>query len=95
MPSQLNDFVFILKELILSRPSRRMRKIAGFTWIYLYKFETIHGSSDQQSDVLLQCKNAEPRHGELWCKYSKDIKNWKQKADFFLLKAAKEIEIPT
>ena len=48
-----------------------------------------------QSDVLLRCRKAEPRHGELWCKYSKNIKHWKQKTESFLLMAAKELELPT
>merc|ERR1712241_1294658 len=57
--------------------------------------ECLHGDNEKQSDVLLRCKKAEPRHGELWCKYSKNIKHWKQKTEFFLITAAKELEIPT
>merc|ERR1711868_28903 len=55
----------------------------GDAWIYFYRFECLHGTTDQQSDVLLRCKN------------SKNIKHWKQKTEFFLIAAAKEIEIPT
>ena len=67
----------------------------GDAWIYFYRFECLHGDNEKQSDVLLRCKKAEPRHGELWCKYSKNIKHWKQKTEFFLITAAKELEIPT
>jgi len=67
----------------------------GDAWIYFYRFECLHGDNEKQSDVLLRCKKAEPRHGELWCKYSKNIKHWKQKTEFFLIIAAKELEIPT
>jgi pre-mRNA-processing factor 6 len=67
----------------------------GDAWIYFYRFECAHGSSEQQSDVLIGCKKSEPRHGELWCKYSKNIQHWKQKTDVFLIMAAKDVEIPT
>merc|ERR1712241_835626 len=54
--------------------------------------EWLHGTPEQQGDVRLRCINAEPRHGELWCKYAKNIKHWKQNTEFFLLMAAKELD---
>ena len=67
----------------------------GDAWIYFYKFECLHGTAEQQADVKLRCVNAEPRHGELWTKYAKDIRYWKEKHEFFLLLASREISVPT
>ena len=35
-------------------------------------------SQAQQEQVLKNCVLAEPRHGEMWCAVSKDIKNWQK-----------------
>jgi len=67
----------------------------GDAWINFYKFELLHGSSEQQEDVKRRCIAAEPRHGPLWCKYSKDIRNWQEKTEFFLLAAANKLLPPT
>merc|ERR1719323_1072005 len=64
----------------------------GDAWINFYKFELIHGTEQQQNEVKARCISAEPKHGEIWCKYSKNIEYWQQKTEFFLLLAASEIE---
>uniref|UniRef100_UPI00358DE5CD pre-mRNA-processing factor 6 n=1 Tax=Myxine glutinosa TaxID=7769 RepID=UPI00358DE5CD len=51
----------------------------GDAWGYFYKFELQHGTQEQQEEVMKRCENVEPRHGELWCQMSKDIKNWRKK----------------
>ena len=61
----------------------------------LFKFEVIHGTPEQQEDVKSRCVQAEPKHGELWCKYSKNLELWQKKIDFFLTVAAKELMPPT
>jgi len=38
---------------------------------------------------------AEPHHGEVWCKVSKNIKNWKKKTEDVLAMVAAELPIPT
>jgi hypothetical protein len=43
----------------------------------------------------MRCIAAEPKHGELWCKYTKDIRHWKEKIEFFLIRAAADLKIPT
>lgn len=45
-------------------------------------------------EVKRKCIAAEPRHGELWTKYSKDVKNWKLKTGEILELAAKDVEPP-
>lgn len=45
----------------------------GNTWAWFYKFETEHGSADKQKSVVKRCKEADPRHGDLWCKVSKRV----------------------
>jgi pre-mRNA-processing factor 6 len=66
----------------------------GDAWIYFYKFELIHGTPEQQEDVKNRCVQAEPKHGDIWCKYSKNMDYWQKKLDFFLITAAKNVEIP-
>ena len=67
----------------------------GDAWINFFKFEVIHGTPEQQEDVKSRCVQAEPKHGELWCKYSKNLELWQKKIDFFLTVAAKELMPPT
>ncbi|XP_014780302.1 pre-mRNA-processing factor 6 [Octopus bimaculoides] len=66
----------------------------GDAWAYFYKFESIHGTEDQKEDVKKRCINAEPRHGEQWCKVSKDIANWRLKTSEVLLLTSAAIPIP-
>ena len=67
----------------------------GDAWVYFYRFEQLFGTPEQQNDIKQRCINVEPRHGEIWCKYSKDIKHWRQKTEFFLVLAAKNLEPPS
>lgn len=66
----------------------------GDAWAYCYKFEILHGSQEQQTEMKKRCITAEPRHGEHWCKVSKDIKNWKLKTGDILEIVANELPIP-
>lgn len=67
----------------------------GDAWAYYYKFELIYGSEAKQEDVKKRCYAAEPRHGENWCRASKDIRNWKLKTDEILLLVARDLSVPT
>lgn len=67
----------------------------GDAWAYYYKFELIHGTEEQQEDVKKRCIHAEPRHGENWCKVSKNINNWRKKTEQILIMAAASVSIPT
>ncbi|GIY90401.1 pre-mRNA-processing factor 6 [Caerostris extrusa] len=67
----------------------------GDAWAYFYKFELIHGTEEQQEDVKKRCVNAEPRHGENWCKVSKNILNWRKKTEQILIMAATSLSIPS
>jgi len=67
----------------------------GDSWIHFYKFELLHGTVEQQEDVKKRCIAAEPSHGALWCSYSKNIKHWQEKTEFFLLLGANNLMPPT
>lgn len=67
----------------------------GDAWAYFYKFELLHGTEDQQSEVRRQCLASEPHHGELWCSISKDIKNWRLKTEDLLPLVSTAAQIPT
>ncbi|CAH2302962.1 pre-mRNA-processing factor 6 [Pelobates cultripes] len=64
----------------------------GDAWATFYKFELQHGTEEQQEEIKKRCENAEPRHGELWCKVSKDIENWQQKIGEILILVAAKIK---
>jgi pre-mRNA-processing factor 6 len=66
----------------------------GDAWAYFYKFELVYGNEEQQKDVFNRCVIAEPKHGEEWCKVSKNIKNWCHKTDDTLCCVVKELSIP-
>ncbi|QQP54989.1 PremRNAprocessing factor 6like [Caligus rogercresseyi] len=67
----------------------------GDAWVNFYKFELLHGNETSQNEIKERCVAAEPKHGELWCKYTKNIEYWREKTEFFLILAAKDIPIPT
>jgi len=67
----------------------------GDAWINFYKFELVHGTPEQAEEVKKRCIASEPRHGELWCSYTKDIKHWQEKTEFFLLLAANKLKPPS
>lgn len=66
----------------------------GDAWGYYYKLEKQHGNEKSVKEVEERCITAEPRHGELWCKVSKDIENWRLKTEEILIKVVNEIPIP-
>ena len=67
----------------------------GDSWIHFYKFELLHGTQEQIDEVKRQCIDKDPKHGPLWCSYSKDIKHWQEKTEFFLLLGANNLMPPT
>ncbi|KAM7536518.1 hypothetical protein Aperf_G00000083204 [Anoplocephala perfoliata] len=67
----------------------------GDAWAYFYKFELLHGTEDQQKEVLTRCIAAEPRHGEAWCRVSKDVRNWRLRAADVLRMVAESLPLPT
>ena len=66
----------------------------GDAWAHFYKFELLHGTDEQQNDVLQRCISAEPHHGEEWCQVSKDIRNWRFRTEHILKAVVKELPIP-
>lgn len=66
----------------------------GDAWAYFYKFEILHGTEAHQNEVLERCNAAEPKHGEEWCRISKDIKNWCFKTADILTAVIKQLPIP-
>lgn len=66
----------------------------GDAWVHFYKFELIHGSVENQEEVKKRCIAAEPKHGQFWCKYSKNVQHWQEKTEFFLLMAARDVKPP-
>ncbi|CAG0880530.1 unnamed protein product [Darwinula stevensoni] len=67
----------------------------GDAWGYYYKFELLHGTEEQQAEVKKRCLEAEPCHGEEWCKISKDIINWRKRTEEILIMVAKALPLPT
>ena len=64
----------------------------GDAWAYFYKFEVQHGTEDQQKEVLKKAVEAEPHHGELWIKVSKDLNNTRLNTEQILKKVAAGME---
>ncbi|GAA37598.2 pre-mRNA-processing factor 6 [Clonorchis sinensis] len=66
----------------------------GDAWAYFYKFELQHGTEDQQKEVLRRCVNAEPHHGEAWCRIAKAPCNWRLKTKEVLARVAEAVALP-
>ncbi|CAF0850805.1 unnamed protein product [Adineta steineri] len=66
----------------------------GDCWAAFYKFELIHGTEQQQMDIKQKCVSFEPRHGELWCRIAKDVKNWKLKTGDIIELCATQMPLP-
>lgn len=66
----------------------------GDAWAYFYKFELLHGTETQQKEVLERCISAEPKHGEAWCRVSKNVRNWCFKTPDIINAVIREITIP-
>lgn len=67
----------------------------GDCWANMYKFEMLHGTPEQRDEVKKRCVQAEPRHGELWCRVSKNISNWRNSCEELLILCTKEIAEPS
>ena len=67
----------------------------GDGWVNYYRFEQLHGTKEQLEEIRQRCVKAEPKHGEIWCRYSKDIRYWREKTEFFLVMAASELKEPS
>ena len=61
----------------------------------IFPNNTTFDTPEQQEEVKRRCVSAEPHHGPLWCKYSKDIRYWQEKPEFFLLLGANNLLPPT
>ncbi|KAI1288119.1 Pre-mRNA-processing factor 6 [Halotydeus destructor] len=67
----------------------------GDIWAFFYRFEVLHGTPENQAELIKRCAQAEPRHGEHWTKVSKDIRSWKLKTEDILLVVAQSLPLPT
>ncbi|RKO97704.1 hypothetical protein CXG81DRAFT_4888, partial [Caulochytrium protostelioides] len=45
----------------------------GDAWAYWYRFEMEHGTAAARARLIGQCRDADPRHGELWQAVSKAL----------------------
>ena len=63
----------------------------GDSWAKWYAFEVDVGTKEAQEDVKQRCISAEPKHGELWCKVSKDMSNRRKTTAEHLEAAANNI----
>jgi len=63
----------------------------GDSWAKWYAFELDVGTKEGQEDVKQRCIAAEPKHGELWCRVSKDMPNRRKTAAEHLDIAANKI----
>ena len=66
----------------------------GDAWAYFYKFESSHGTAEQKQEVMKKCVEAEPHHGEEWCRIAKDIRNWRLKTADILPLVAEKLPTP-
>lgn len=66
----------------------------GDAWGFFYKFELLLGTDEYQQEVITRCISAEPKHGEEWCKISKNITNWCFKTEEILKCLVKHLPIP-
>ncbi|KAF2405253.1 putative Pre-mRNA-splicing factor prp1 [Trichodelitschia bisporula] len=64
----------------------------GDTWAWYYKFLMEYGTEEKKEDVLAKCAMAEPKHGEVWQRISKDPKNAGKKPEEILLMVVAELK---
>jgi len=67
----------------------------GDAWAFFYKFQQTHGTKEEREQLLKQCSDAAPRHGEEWIKVSKKIGNLRLTPKEILLLAAENVPIPS
>mmetsp|Transcript_13056 Transcript_13056/g.22359 ORF Transcript_13056/g.22359 Transcript_13056/m.22359 type:complete len:902 (-) Transcript_13056:18-2723(-) len=63
----------------------------GDAWAAFYKFELQFGDEEKQQDIINRCKEAEPRHGEIWCSVSKAVENAHKSVEEILKLVAEKI----
>jgi tetratricopeptide (TPR) repeat protein len=66
----------------------------GDTWIQLYKFEKEQNNLKEVEKVIEECKNADPKHGNLWCKISKECEIFLTTKEI-LEKSFYDVNLPT
>jgi pre-mRNA-processing factor 6 len=63
----------------------------GDSWAQFYSFELTYGTAEHQQNIMVRCKKAEPRHGELWCRVAKDMKNRRKTTEELLHLVTKDL----
>ena len=63
----------------------------GDSWAQYYNLELSYGTVEQQQQIKERCVKADPKHGEYWCKVSKDIKNWRKNNEEILVLVAQQL----
>ncbi|EWM28197.1 pre-mrna-processing factor 6 [Nannochloropsis gaditana] len=64
----------------------------GDSWAYYYAFELRHGSETDKSEVLKNCLEADPTHGEIWTAVSKSVENWRLSKESILKKVVAKLQ---
>lgn len=64
----------------------------GDAWAAYFAFELEHGNEEKQEQVIKHCKQADPRHGEIWQATAKAVENWKKTNEEILRSAAAQIQ---
>ena len=64
----------------------------GDSWARYYAFESESGSTAQKEKVKERCVAAEPKHGELWCSFMKQMENRQKSIGEGLELVAKKIQ---
>jgi pre-mRNA-processing factor 6 len=63
----------------------------GDHWAAYYRFELQHGGDAAAAAVAKRCREADPKHGELWQRVGKNVKNWHDDAETLLKKCVAEM----
>jgi len=64
----------------------------GDTWAFYYKFELELGTDQQQLDVERRCIEADPKHGEYWAPFAKEVHRWRWTPEQKLKNIIQELE---
>ncbi|GAB7360770.1 hypothetical protein MBLNU230_g0758t1 [Neophaeotheca triangularis] len=64
----------------------------GDGWVYWWKFLQQYGTSEKRASVLEACKEAEPRHGEVWASVRKAPENARKGLEECLRLAVKMVD---
>jgi pre-mRNA-processing factor 6 len=75
-----------------------VNKDNGDAWAHLLRYELDFGCSSVNSkadldSVLVEFREADPRHGELWAREAKRPENWRRKPEDVLRKVALQIKL--